>query len=150
MSPETMKISWYFLCVIGFVCLFWRQIGRFIDRMNKVKIRLSSGQEIVLTAAESKDAAGTLLDEVDRLIRRLTDDDKALLAKIIDQGGAVLIEQVLPGFRRDTPEHESLRRLRDCQLIRPVGSGRFEAGKYLEIKPFGRALLRIRFQDLLQ
>jgi len=49
---------------------------------------------------------------------------------------------IYPGFCRESDEHKHLRGLRNAQLIRPVRHGQFWPNSTLEIKPFGKLMLK--------
>jgi hypothetical protein len=142
------NLAWPIVVLVALV-IFRAPLTHLITRIKGLKFRMEGGGEFELTAAQVRGIAEDLLLEADALIRDLGPPEKKILARIVSSPRALTVEQAVPGFTRGSPELYSLRKLRNCQLIRPVGGGRFEADKYIEIKRFGQVLLKLRRDQLI-
>ena len=147
------QLGW--LAVVAFLLFRYRvPLSNLIERMSKFQLKLPNGTTVEITASEAASVAQQLLDEADRLIEDVTTDDQQLLARLHKREPQT-IAKLIPGFRRcdesgqPTKELEQLRKLRDCQLLRPLEGGQFHPEKLVVIKPFGRILLRLRPERLL-
>lgn len=82
-----------------------------------------------------------LVAEMRKTVSGLRDDERVVLRNIMSQpSGSLVVADVFGGFRRGTEEHQTLRRLRDAQFIRPAEGGPWEAEKHIEIKAFGAVM----------
>jgi hypothetical protein len=150
MTIEQLALfAWPIVAILAAV-LFYRQLSDLIGRITGLSYQDEKGRTIRLTASEVRGAALELVVEADAYIRDLGPDEKEILAKVVNSVRTPKVKDIIPGFLRGTKEHDSLRKLRDAQLIRPAGGGHFEADKHLEIKKFGQTLLKIRREQLLQ
>ncbi|AMV29309.1 hypothetical protein VT84_33245 [Gemmata sp. SH-PL17] len=141
MTPELVHaILWPTVVVVALI------LSR--HRFTHFKLKVLGG-EVEVSAKEAANMAQELLDEADRLIKSVTPKEQKLLAKVYSAPKMLTVEQLIPGFSRGSIEHEQLRKLRMIQLIRPASGKQWEAQEYVEIKPFGRILFRIRPKALL-
>ena len=155
---STALCVWAAFAVIC-VVLFRAPLIRLIDRIKRFEIKWPGGN-IKLTAAETSEAAQTLLNETIEMIGQLGPAERKILGQIVrdlELGKMVTPDTLFSpeGFSRhkangeDTSELVSLRKLRDAQLIRPKGRGRFENNKEIELKTFGQILLRTNRDKLI-
>jgi hypothetical protein len=85
----------------------------------------------------------SLITEMRAITSGLRDGERATLKKIMASESKTLTVQDLfdpVGFKRDSDDHATLRKLRDAQFIRPAGGGSWAAHKHVEIKRFGRLM----------
>ena len=127
---------------------FYRPLADLISGLTSVSVTDKNGKTIQFTASEVRGVARDLLADVDNMISGLGTDEKTLFAAIRSSAHTPKVSQVILGFRRGTKEHDSLRKLRDAQLIRPVGGGPWSADSFIELKSFGRTILKIRADQL--
>lgn len=149
MTTEQLQIvAWPVLVLVAMI-IFRTQLAHLITRIRGFKFHTKGGQVFELSTTEVSSIAQDLLLETDALIRDLDEPAKKILARIVASPRSLTVEQAAPGFTRGSPEHDSLRKLRDCQLIRPVEGGRFQPEKHIEIKRFGQVLLKLRREQLV-
>ncbi len=142
--------SFFWAFVSVYVVIQYRKpITQIVSRLRTFRLKIPNGPEMEITADQAVDLAQDLLDEVDELIKDLDDQDKSLLNKVYRSNRLITVEELIPGFERDSPEHQRLRKLRDCQLIKPNEPGQWDSRKNIVIKPFGRILLKIKKEVLL-
>ena len=111
---------------------------------------IEDGITVELKTKEITDSAQELLDETGELINDLGKQEKTILQRIVLSEQPLTVADAAPGFIRENDKHNSLRKLRQCQLVRPIKGGRFQEHKRLEIKSFGKVLLKIYNERLLQ
>jgi len=81
------------------------------------------------------------LSEMRTIVAILSEDQRTVLRRIMSaMADSLTVQDVFPKFQRGTPEHETLRRLREAQFIRPKGGGPWRAESQIEVKPFGRLM----------
>jgi hypothetical protein len=80
----------------------------------------------------------SFLQEIADSTNELSPEESRLFEKILASGGRERIDQLLPNFRRDTPEHQGLRKLRDRKLVRPFEGGRWQPDKHPVVTRFGQ------------
>src|SRR5262245_47259299 len=74
----------------------------------------------------------SLLDEMQSITKGLGPDEREKLRRIMSQeSGSFLVTDVFPDFRRGSAAHDTLRRLRDAQFIRPVEGGPWQADSHV-------------------
>lgn len=90
---------------------------------------------------EAQTVLQSLIDEMKVITSDLKIEEQDTLKKIMSKpSGSWLVSDLFSDFRRGSRGHETLRLLRDSQFIRPKGGGRWEAGKTIEIKSFGKVM----------
>jgi hypothetical protein len=144
------------VAIVGyFLFKFQLPLSNVLGRLSKFRLRLPDGTEVEATAYEAAAIAQQLLDEVDQnLIHGITTDERKLLAFVVSHAAEPTVGEAVKqvfgkDFVRESHEHNVLRKLRDRQLLRPRGGDQFQREKHLEVKPFGRILLRVRRSMLL-
>lgn len=80
------------------------------------------------------------LDALSDLARAMSDTERQLIRLISLQPGKGLL--LTDGFERDSEFHETLRQLRDRNLIQPTERGTWKSGKHVRLTEIGIALLR--------
>jgi hypothetical protein len=149
MPPElSYAIPWAIVVVVALL-LFRQPLSRLVDRLTSLKVKIAEGRAIEISARDAASIVQELLEEADRLIAGVGPWEQQLLARIHSAPQMMTVEQLIPGFRPESDEHQRLRKMREMQLIRPAGSSQWRPEKYVEVKPFGRILLRIRPEKLL-
>jgi len=144
-----LVISLFWATVSLYVVIEYRKpLTQIASRIRTFRLRIPNGPELEITADDAFKLAQNLLEEVDELIKNLDDKDKDLLEQVC-RSNKITVEDLIPEFKRDSPEHQSLRKLRDCQLIKPKEPGQWDSKKEIIVKPFGRILLKIRKEVLL-
>jgi hypothetical protein len=82
-----------------------------------------------------------LVTEMRKIVSALRVDERDILRKIMAHpSGSLLVTDIFTSFKRGTEKHQTLRRLRDAQFIRPAEGGPWEAHKHIEIKAFGKVM----------
>jgi hypothetical protein len=111
------------------------------------------GSEIKLTGKPSQlhdinKLIEPIVQQIDKNIINLNKEEKALLRQIEQEARDGNKHKLPKDFERGSDEHETYRSLRRRHLIRPVLSGKWEAGKEVEITDFGRAVLDIKRDEI--
>lgn len=103
-----------------------------------------------MKGSEADRVLQALIQEMRVLIDKVSAADRRLVLTKVEAGdGTVQVKDIYPNFRRNTPEHDVLRGLRDAQFIRPVGSGQFHQDSTLQMKQFGRLMLQHQREYIL-
>lgn len=90
---------------------------------------------------ELDETLGSLVAEMRAIAGTLGESERKKLREIMAAPTDTLtVAAVFPDFSRETPAHETLRKLRDAQFIRPTERGRWESRKHISVKPFGRLM----------
>jgi hypothetical protein len=110
--------------------------------MRLAKVTLNLG---VVTAEFEIDRLEGVLGDILREMRTITGAlntaDREMLRHLMSRpSGSLKVIDIYPNFTRESDEHTALRRLREAQFIRPLGNGNWQAGKFIEIKSFGRLM----------
>jgi hypothetical protein len=83
----------------------------------------------------------SLVNEMRSITSTLQEPEREVLRRIMNNPSEPLtVSHLFPGFVRESYEHNSLRKLRDAQFIRPQGGGRWEGRKIVEVKQFGKLM----------
>lgn len=143
-----VQFAWLILAG-GTLYGFREPVAGLLKKLSKFRLRLPNGTEIDVSAHEAAEIAQELLNEVDQLIEDITSEESAILARVLKSPRTLSVIEMFPSFKRPSKELDILRRLRDKQLIRPVEGGQWLSDKHIEIKPFGRILLKVRRERLV-
>ena len=134
---------------LAFVAVFYRPVRILLERLAEtltvktVKLK-AFGAEIELTAEQAKRALDELLQDIAESTNELSRDDSILFERIVGAGGRETVRRLLPGFQRDTEEHQRLRKLRDRKLIRPFEGGNWQGEKHPVVSRFGQLVHDLR------
>lgn len=105
---------------------------------SKVHISLDS-QIIACSVGEIASTFAGLLHEMKVAVPFLHANDREVLRKIMACEPATLtVAELFPDFERGSEAHDTLRRLRTAQFIRPAGRDMWDRGSQIDIKPFAR------------
>jgi hypothetical protein len=128
---------WPVVAVVGLL-LLRRPLRQLLTAAMLKSIKLKVfGFEFELSREEADQVLGDLLKEIRSPVNALTPEEKELFERIVDSDGLNRVDQIIEGFRRDTPGHEQLRKLRDLQLVRPIEGGRWKPEKHPVVTRFG-------------
>ena len=93
---------------------------------------------------EPEELEATLSDivgEMKKIVSALRTDEREVLRKVMSSvSGSFVVAEIFPHFIRGSEAHQTLRRLRDAQFIRPLKGGPWEENKHIEIKAFGNLM----------
>jgi hypothetical protein len=128
---------------------FWRPLAARIAASHEFEFEWGN-LKLRMKGSEADSVLQAFIQEMRRLVDKVPAADRRLvLTRVEANNGRVRVKDIYPGFQRDTPEHETLRGLRDGQFIRPIGSGRFHPDSLLEMKQFGRLMLQHQREYIL-
>ncbi|HWO10582.1 MAG TPA: hypothetical protein VNN80_13915 [Polyangiaceae bacterium] len=132
------------------ILYFFRDvIARALGRNRDLVVNVA-GVEIRLSAGEAKDALQEVFAEIDTVIaEQLTDEERQLFLRILESRRTVEVNRLLPGFARDTPEHQWLRALRGAYFIRPAEGGPWRRDKHVEVTTLGRLVGKFKRDALI-
>jgi hypothetical protein len=83
----------------------------------------------------------SIVDEMRTIASSLQPDEREKLRELMSKAsGTLKVTDIYPHFQSGTPEHDTLRRLRDAQFIRPLERGRWRPDSHIEIKIFGKLM----------
>lgn len=99
------------------------------------------GIEVELTPEETKDALDEMLQEVVQAMSEFSKDEIDLFTTIHRNEGRLTVFGLDPNFKRGDEFHNKLRKLRRCNLVRPVEGGKWEPEKHPVVTRFGRLVL---------
>lgn len=92
------------------------------------------------TTEELGAALAGLLHEMHTAAPFIHPEEREALRRIMIADGTVTVADVFPDFARNSEAHNTLRKLRTAQFIRPADRDRWDADERIEIKPFARLL----------
>ncbi len=147
-SEIATALAWP-ITAVAFLALFYKPIRALLDRLaatltvKTVKLK-AFGAEIELTPEEAKRTLDELLQEIADSTNELSPEELLLFQRIEASAGQDTVAQLLPDFRRDTVEHQRLRKLRDRKLVRPFESGRWQPEKHPIATRFGKLVYDLR------
>jgi hypothetical protein len=113
--------------------------------LKAVKLKLF-GAEVEVTPEVAERAWEKILQEFTAATNGLSDQDSSLLEKIRDSAGHQTVEQIFPGFKRGTPEHRQLQKLRERLLVQPIGGTSWAAETHPKLTRFGEVAYEISKQ----
>jgi hypothetical protein len=145
---ELLKaIAWPLFGVVVII-RFQEVIKNAFSRSKETTIKIA-GAEFKLTAGEAADALSDVFNEIDSILEsHLTKEEKVLFLKVIRAPKTLMVEDLFPGFKRDTDQHKMLRALRGVYFIRPVEGGTWRSEKHIELTNLGRLVARHK-KDIL-
>jgi hypothetical protein len=119
---------------------FSRGKGKMPITVSEVTLNFVFGS-VTFKIDELNQTLTSILDEMRLITSELRSDERQLLRKIMSSAsGTFTVSELYLNFQKGSEPHETLRRLRDAQFIRPLGGGRWEADKQIEIKAFGKLM----------
>lgn len=123
--------------VVLFLGVFYKKM---IDERKTVTLKFLPGVEITLGEKEANGELGDLIHELyNTFDKALKEDHQAFFIKLLKTDQNVSVNVAIPGFDRENKDQLGmLRALRGIGLIRPIGEGKWEADKIIEITNFGR------------
>src|SRR5437016_6111753 len=96
--------------------------------------------KLTFSAEEVDQTLRSIVNEMRSITSTLDHADRDLLRTIMKSNRQMRVNELLPDFARGSAAHETLRKLRDAQFIRPAGSGPWKVDTVIEVKPFGRLM----------
>jgi len=108
-------------------------------KIKDVKVNLGF-MSVTFVEDELDETLASLVEEMRIITKDLSTGEQDILHKIMGSASPLLVSDVFDGFERKTKEHETLRKLRDAQFVRPKERGTWRANKHIAIKPFGRVM----------
>lgn len=102
--------------------------------------------KVILKSSQSERLLASAFDSMKPLIDTVPKDERQRILTAIQSSPRPLrVDEIFPGFTRETHkdglEQQILRNLREAQLIRPVGGGRWHGDSLVDLKEFGRIML---------
>jgi hypothetical protein len=149
----TKSLAWPDITA-GFIVAFHRPIRTLLDRLaatltiKVVKIKVF-GTEIELTPEQAEGALDELLQEIVDSTNTASSDELLLFQRILSSAGSQTVGDIFKGFKRNTPAHEQLRKLRSCKLIRPREGDGWEIYKHPIVTRVGKLVSDLRFSRTL-
>jgi hypothetical protein len=137
------------LTAIAFLAVFFKQVRALLERLaetltiKNIKLRIFL-TEIELTPELVKRVFDELLDEIAQPTNRLEPEESSLFDRILRAGGRETINDVFPGFQRNSREHEQLRKLRYLNLVRPLEGGQWRGEKHPIPTRFGELVYELK------
>jgi hypothetical protein len=131
------------------VALFYRPVRALLKRLaetltfKSLKVK-ALGFESELTPEYARTVLHDLLDDITATSNQLTPEEIALFDQILSSGGSKTLVEIIPGFARDSPEHQRLRNLRDQKLILPATRGQWRSEKHPIVTPYGHLVAKLR------
>jgi hypothetical protein len=96
---------------------------------------------VTFKGEEVNETLTALIQEMQSITSGLQEPEQDILRRIMaNPSGKLKVNDLFPGFSRGSKDHDTLRKLREAQFIRPVGSGRWRAESTVEIKQFGKMM----------
>lgn len=106
--------------------LFRREFSALLARVKEVSFKLL-GQEVSMSAEKASD----VLEEITKdMVSDLDADHWRTFEKIKLSNGSNTVNDIFPGFKRHTRDHEILGELRQRTLVRPLEGGSWQANKH--------------------
>ena len=105
-------------------------------KIKDVKVNLGF-MSVTFVEDELEDALKDFVEEMRNITGELGQLEIKALDKIMNTDKELSVTDIFPDFTRGSLEHETLRKLRDAQFIRPLQGGRWKSDKTLMKKPFG-------------
>lgn len=157
------KLSEYFEILVDFlktlawpvsvvIILFYykNEIIQLLQGSQETVIKIP-GAEFKVRAKEVTDALTDIFSEIDTILKsHLTQEQKNLFLRILSVPTSPKVEDIYPGFVRETHKHKMLRALRGVYFIRPVEGKQWEANKHIEVTNLGRIVARHKRDALMQ
>lgn len=84
-----------------------------------------------------------MLQEIVEAMNELSPDEVVLFQKINAGDSRLSVSDLFPDFKRNSDQHEQLRKLRDRKLIRPIEGGNWQPPKHPIVTRFGRLVLQL-------
>jgi hypothetical protein len=144
----TKALAWP-VVTVWLVTRFRDTIHSLAQRSKKVVLKVA-GSEIQIDADTANAIISQLIEDVDTIFNGLTPQQKAYLYEIASSSSGGQMYQLPATFIRESEEHQILRALRTSLLIRTITGPRFEAGKKVEVTRFGRLILDLKREQLLE
>jgi hypothetical protein len=125
------------------VVLFYSPLTNLLERLTttlRIKtIKLKAfGTEVELTPEEVKTAMNELLQEISDPTNELKANEILLFESVVASDGRKSVSELVPSFARGNEFHDTLRRLRDRHLIRPIEGSRWLPEKHPIATRFGK------------
>jgi hypothetical protein len=140
------KTVWPAVVIVS-VLLMHRPLINILSRAQSISITIrgvGARTEIKLPVSAAEETLESMYREMRILVDQVPVEQRRLIIEALQSGaeGTVKVSDIYPGFCRESDEHKHLRGLRNAQLIRPVRHGQFWPNSTLEIKPFGKLMLK--------
>ena len=151
LSPDFIKaiasLLWPIIVLIS-VYKLWPYILKLTKEATQVKIKIGD-YELSASGETSEIFIKPIINELTDAVATLLPEQKNEFRKIYNQVCVEGREFQLPSeFQRDSEYHSRLRALRNVYFIRPVGGGRWQAGKQVEVKNFGKLAAKLKTKEL--
>jgi hypothetical protein len=119
------------------VVLFYSPLTNLLERLTTIKLK-AFGTEVELTPEEVKTAMNELLQEISDPTNELKANEILLFESVVASDGRKSVSELVPSFARGNEFHDTLRRLRDRHLIRPIEGSRWLPEKHPIATRFGK------------
>jgi hypothetical protein len=142
------SLAWPVVALI-LASLFYKPVSALLKRLaetltfRSVTVK-ALGVECELTPEYARTVLNELLDDITATSNELTKEEIALFDRILSSAGTKRVVDLIPGFTRDSPEHQRLRNLRDQKLILPANRGRWKSEERPIVTPYGHLIAKLR------
>jgi len=128
------------LAVIFVAWLFRREVSVLLGRIKEVSFQVL-GQKISISSDKASDVLEEMAGEMRSDLREV---HWKLFHQIRRSDGSERVDDIFPGFKRDTPEHKLLGELRGRNLIRPLEGGAWRDFKHPVLTRLAAAIARVK------
>ena len=141
-------LAWPTVTLVIFLLVF-EPVHALLKRLSEtltfksLKVK-ALGVEAELTPEYAESVLQELLADITASSNQLTPEEITLFDQILASDGQKTVEDLIPGFRRETPPHERLRNLRDQKLILPTTRGSWKGEKIPIVTPYGHLVAKLR------
>ncbi len=132
------------------IVLLAHPIQKFIRNRLRIKsmLKKTAGDRLTVDNETAQIIVGDIMKEARVIMRHLTTEEKKVLRELNGFLNPPALSELFPDFDRSAedhlnPQHELLKELRKCHLIRPAGGGKWRADKRIEITPMGRLVIQL-------
>jgi hypothetical protein len=147
------KLAWPFIVLI-IIVVFGPRIYRIMKLATEVKFEFG-GSKFAVSQHLDEVLIRPLQDELDEAIYALTGEQKRLFREIYKRIEGDRTRYYVPADfirsgenKEETQQLKNFRALRDVNFIRPILGGRWEAGKEIQLKNFGKLAAKMKGAEL--
>lgn len=142
---EYLKVLAWPLIVISLIYSYRSQIGKLLTNFSEADSLTVEvlGQPLKMNKTKTSETLNEIISEMKTIVKEITPEDRKKLEEIMNASSCIYsVKDKFPDFDRKegNKSHETLRKFREAQFIRPQGGGQWEEKKKIEIKPFGRLM----------
>ena len=135
--------------VLATLVAFADKLRALLDKLTQslsvksVKLKALGG-EIELTVEQAKNTLDEQLKAIADASNELTEEELDLFEKILEADGKLTVAMLIQDFKRNSHEHNILRRLRDRMLVAPSETGNWQPGKHPVPTRFGKLVHQLK------